>query len=182
MDYKIIRSRRKTVGFEIKDGKLIVRAPAGMTDGEIDRFVIRHMSWIEKNIRKSEIAREKREITPKLKDEELDALRRRAEEYIPERVAYYAPIVGVTYGKITVRCQKTRWGSCSSKGNLSFNCLLMLLPPEVIDSVVVHELCHRREMNHSKNFYSWVYKVFPQYDKWHRVLNLNGRDIMNRVK
>ena len=69
---------------------------------------------------------------------------------IPEKVRYYAPLVGVTYGRITIRNQRTRWGSCSSKGNLYFNCLLMLAPPEVLESVVVHELCHRKEMNHSK--------------------------------
>ena len=77
----------------------------------------------------------------------------KALDYIPGRVKYYADIIGVTYGKITIRNQKTRWGSCSSKGNLNFNCLLMLMPPEVIDYVVVHELCHRKQMNHSKAFW-----------------------------
>ena len=78
------------------------------------------------------------------------ALADQAVKTIPEKVRYYAPLVGVTYGRITIRNQRTRWGSCSSKGNLNFNCLLMLAPPEVLDSVVVHELCHRKEMNHSK--------------------------------
>ena len=69
---------------------------------------------------------------------------------IPEKVRYYAPLVGVTYGRITIRNQRIRWGSCSSKGNLNFNCLLMLAPSEVLESVVVHQLCHWKEMNHSK--------------------------------
>ncbi|MDY3888895.1 MAG: M48 family metallopeptidase, partial [Agathobacter sp.] len=84
-------------------------------------------------------------------------------EYIPKRVAYFADIMGVDYGRITIRMQKTRWGSCSSKGNLNFNCLLMLAPPEVIDYVVVHELCHRKEMNHSKAFWREVERVLPDY-------------------
>ena len=80
----------------------------------------------------------------------MKALADQAVKTIPERVRYYAPLIGVTYGKITIRNQRTRWGSCSSKGNLNFNCLLMLAPPEALDSVVVYELCHRKEMNHSK--------------------------------
>ena len=89
-----------------------------------------------------------------------------ARRCIPERVRYYAPKVGVDYCSITIRCQKFRWGSCSGRGNLSFNCLLMLTPPEVIDSVVVHELCHRKEMNHSAAFYAHVLRVFPEYRTW----------------
>jgi len=87
----------------------------------------------------------------------------------------------VTYGRITVRNQKTRWGSCSSKGNLNFNCLLMLTPPEVIDSVVVHELCHLREMNHSPKFYAEVLKVYPDYHKWNGWLKEHGAAIMKRM-
>jgi len=99
---------------------------------------------------------------------------------IPERVRYYAPLVGVTVRGITIRNQRTRWGSCSSKGNLNFNCLLMLTPAEVIDSVVVHELCHRIEMNHSPRFYAEIRRVYPDYDKWNRWLKDNGPAIMAR--
>ena len=74
MDYSVIRSRRRTVGFEIKENGLIVRAPAGMTDGEIEEFVSRHMNWIRKNLLKSELARKKRENTPKLTNEEIEEL------------------------------------------------------------------------------------------------------------
>ena len=94
----------------------------------------------------------KQKPTEKLTREKVIALAEEALKVIPERVEYFAKVIGVTYGKITVRNQKTRWGSCSSKGNLNFNCLLMLAPPEVLDYVVVHELCHRKQMNHSKAF------------------------------
>ena len=110
--------------------------------------------------------------------EEIQKLADQALQVIPQRVAYYAPKVGVTYGKITIRNQKTRWGSCSSRGNLNFNCLLMLAPPEVIDSVVVHELCHRKEMNHSDRFYQEVLRVFPDYWKWNQWLKEHGNQLL----
>ena len=117
----------------------------------------------------------------KLTEAEIDELKARAAKVIPERVAYFAGIVGVSYGRITIRCQKTRWGSCSSKGNLNFNCLLMLAPPEVLDSVVVHELCHLKEMNHSKAFYDEVLRAYPNYREDHKWLKEHGSELMSRV-
>ena len=117
------------------------------------------------------------------RDEERNDGRRRREavRVIPARVAYFAPLVGVTYGRITIRNQRSRWGSCSSKGNLNFNCLLMLAPPEVLDSVIVHELCHRLEMNHSKRFYAHVHRVYPEYDRAHAWLKEHGTELMLRM-
>ena len=94
---------------------------------------------------------------------------------------HFAKVVGVTYGHITIRNQRTRWGSCSSKGNLNFNCLLMLAPQEVIDYVVVHELCHRKEMNHSKAFWAEVERVLPEYKKAVEWLKKEGPSIMRRM-
>ncbi len=122
-----------------------------------------------------------REIPDRLSAEDIRALAAEALEVIPKRVAYYAPLMGVTCNRITIRNQKTRWGSCSSKGNLNFNCLLMLCPPEVIDSVVVHELAHRREMNHSKRFYAHVLRVYPEYYKWNKWLKDNGPALIRRM-
>ena len=101
---------------------------------------------------------------------------------IPARVAYYAAQIGVSYGRITIRCQRTRWGSCSSAGNLNFNCLLLLAPPRVLDSVVVHELCHRKQMNHSAAFYREVYRVFPDYDRCRLWLRENGGALLARAR
>ena len=114
----------------------------------------------------------------KLTFDEIRQLAAQAVEVIPARVRHFAPLIGVTYGRITIRNQRTKWGSCSSNGNLNFNCLLMLTPPEVIDSVVVHELCHRKEMNHSEKFYAEVAKVFPDYKKWDKWLKDNGKALM----
>jgi predicted metal-dependent hydrolase len=120
-------------------------------------------------------------VTPYTK-EEIKELADKACELIPKKVRHYASIIGVDYGRITIRNQKTRWGSCSSKGNLNFNCLLMLCPDEVIDSIVVHELCHRKYMNHSARFYEEVEKAYPEYSKWHKWLKDNGAFIMGRMR
>ena len=101
---------------------------------------------------------------------------------IPERVRYYAERIGVRPKKITIRNQKSRWGSCSAGGNLNFNCLLMLAPTEVMDSVVVHELCHMKEMNHSERFYREVYRVYPEYDRCHRWLKEHGAELLARME
>lgn len=177
----VIRSKRKTLGLEIKSNEqIIVRAPFRVSKAAINKFIAEHRAWIEKHINKIRDDRAKSENIEKLTYEQIQELANRASEIIPRRVAHFAQLIGVTYGKITIRNQKTRWGSCSSKGNLNFNCLLMLAPPEVLDSVVVHELCHRKEMNHSENFYAEVLHIFPDYYKWHGWLKENGNTLMNR--
>ncbi|MBO4878402.1 MAG: M48 family metallopeptidase [Ruminococcus sp.] len=175
---EIIRSSRKTLSIQISpDGRVIARAPQRMPQKEIFGFIQSKSGWIEKHLKSME---NNSKATP-LTAEELNELADRALEYIPERVRFYAPLVGVSYGGITIRNQKTRWGSCSSKGNLNFNCLLMLAPPEVIDSIVVHELCHRKEMNHSPRFYAEVLRVYPEYYKWNDWLKKNGATLLARM-
>ncbi len=179
--YTVIRSSRRTLALTINGEGLQVRAPYTATAAAIERFVLQHRSWIEKHLGDLRRQQEAAESAGLLTDRELQELARRARERIPERVRHYAPLVGVTYGRITVRAQRTRWGSCSAKGNLNFNCLLMLAPPEVLDSVVVHELCHRRHMNHSDAFYRDVLRVFPEYRRWNKWLTRNGRTLMARL-
>ena len=177
----IIRSDRKTLSIQLKRGEIIARAPLRMKDKEIYSFIESKKSWIEKNLSKI-VEREKSisEVQP-FTQEEINALAEKAKVIIPERVKYYAYKIGVTYNRITIRCQRTRWGSCSSKGNLNFNCLLVLFPIEVIDSVVVHELCHRKHMNHSSQFYAEVEKVFPEYKRCNKWLKDNGGAYMGRL-
>ena len=91
-----------------------------------------------------------------------------------ERVNHFCKIMDVTVGRITIRNQKTRWGSCSSEKNLNFNWKLILAPPEVLDYVVVHELCHLKKMNHSKAFWDEVGKVMPEYETYKLWLKENG--------
>lgn len=179
--YQVIRSDRKTMALEIKNGELIVRAPRKATQTEIAAMMEKHQGWIEKHLQKFRERQQAGGAAEPLTDEELHALAERARKVIPARVRHYAPLVGVSFGRITIRNQRSRWGSCSAQGNLSFNCLLMLAPPEVLDSVVVHELCHRKQMNHSERFYAEVLRVFPDYKKWNKWLKDNGQLLMQRM-
>lgn len=178
MEFEVIRSNRKTFGAEIKQGKLIIRAPLQATSEDINSFMLKNRKWIDTHLAKAQAQQKAAEQYHKLSMEEIQVLADKALEIIPERVKHYAPMIGVDYGRITIRNQKSKWGSCSSKGNLNFNCLLMLTPPEVLDSVVVHELCHRKEMNHSEMFYQEVLRVFPDYWKWDKWLIENGEILM----
>ena len=172
MKVTVIRSNRKTVAIQVNsDLSVTVRAPRSASEKDIEEILKKKEAWISKHIEKIKKTKERLEAEPteKLTREKVIALAEEALKVIPARVEYFARVIGVTYGKITIRNQKTRWGSCSSKGNLNFNCLLMLAPPEVLDYVVVHELCHRKQMNHSKAFWSEVEKVLPDYKearKW----------------
>ena len=105
------------------------------------------------------------------------ALSRRALERIRARLAYYAPRIGVTPGRIAIRDQKTRWGSCSSKGNLNFNWKLIMAPPRCLDYVVIHELCHLAVFNHSPRFWAMVAAQMPDYEPWKKWLKTHAGDL-----
>lgn len=181
----VIRSKRITISIQIyADLSVTVRAPERASQKEIERVLREKEPWIKKHLEQMHRQAEECEGVKPFTDEELQQLADRAVCHIPKRVAYYAALIGVDYGRITIRNQKTRWGSCSSKGNLNFNCLLMLAPSEVIDYVVVHELCHRKEMNHSKAFWREVERILPDYresEKWlkNRGILLMRRNIRN---
>ena len=181
MEYRIKRSKRKTIGLEIVGGELLVRAPMRATRAEIEKVIAGHRGWIEKAIVRQKEIKGRAAEKGMLSAEDIYRLAEEARKYIPGRVAIYAEKLGLKPGRITIRNQKTIWGSCSSKGNLNFNCLLMLAPREVIDSVVVHELCHMMEMNHSARFYDMVLGIYPDYRKHHAWLRKNGPDIMARA-
>ena len=185
MEYELIRSKRKTLAIEIKkDGRVIVRAPMRVPMRDIERFINEKSEWIRVHREKvmERKAQEEAEAIPALTDAQLRSLKKRASIAIPERVAHFAPLVGVDYGRITIRSQKTRWGSCSSKGDLNFNCLLLLAPPEVLDYVVVHELCHRKQMNHSPRFWAEVARIIPDYKTKVKWLKENGGRLMLLIR
>lgn len=175
--YQIIRSDRKTIGIQIMpDGSVVVRCPKRMRLDDIRRFVESKSDWIEKHLAGREVS-----APEKLTEPELKLLREKTRQLVTARVKHYAAIIGVTYNQIAIRTQRTRWGSCSSKGNLNFNCLLGLAPPEVLDYVVVHELCHLIEMNHSKQFWDAVERIIPDYKVHRKWLKDNGNKLIAKI-
>ena len=176
--YTVHRSRRKTICIRITpDGRVEVRCPQRMKAVDIQRFVTEKASWVEKHLAAKAALPQAEKFTP----EQIQLLAMRAKGALPPRVEHYAKQMGLSYGRITIRSQHSRWGSCSGKGNLNFNCLLMLTPLEVWDYVIVHELCHLRQMNHSPAFWAEVEAVLPDYRQQKKWLKENGSALIARL-
>lgn len=227
IQYKLVRSRRKTIGITIsKEGDVKVSAPLKTTEKQIVDIVNNKAPWILKKleeirnsygvsaknrlfqsgeiflyrgleytlnihkkhgIRKPEIGLQSEGINIVLPDNAvvddegafIKSLLRswyigQFEIIIRERIPKYASLVGVNPSKVTIREQKTRWGSCSAKGNINLNWKLIMAPPEVLDYVIVHELCHMRQMNHSKKFWDIVGNTLPEFSKSKKWLKANS--------
>ena len=173
--YTLVRSSRKTLSIQITPaGKVVLRCPNRMSRREAEAFLVSKRSWIEKHLSAC------KPVIP-LTPAELLWLTDAAKEDLPPRVSRLAAQLGVTYGRITIRSQHTRWGSCSARGNLNFNCLLMLCPEEVRDYVILHELCHRKELNHSPAFWAEVEKACPGYRSQRQWLKENGAALIGRL-
>ena len=180
MTYELIRSNRKTIAVQIeRDGRIIVRAPLRMPNRDIQSFLSSKATWIAKHL--TAIQQRQPSAASAFNPEQLQQLADAAKRDLPYRVARFVALLGVTYGRITIRAQKSCWGSCSAKGNLNFNCLLMLCPEDVRDYVVVHELCHRKELNHSPRFWALVEAVLPGYKAQRKWLKDNGGEIIGRL-
>ncbi len=178
----VIRSRRRTAAIQISGpGEVTVRVPLRFPEREIRKMLEEKRNWITEHLEKIAERTAEEQKLPALTAEEIRHLADEALAYIPGQVRYFAQRMGVTYGRITIRNQQTRWGSCSSKGNLNFNCLLMLCPMEVIDYIIVHELCHRKEMNHSPRFWAEVAAVLPDYKRYEKWLKQHGHALLTRA-
>ena len=176
MEYTLIRSKRKTLALQVQaDGSVTVRAPLRTSRYKIDSFVEKHRAWIEKQRQK--LAGLKKNVHV-ITEAERSAGKEAAKRIFPARAEYFARRMGVTYGRITIREQKTRWGSCSRAGNLNFNWKLVLMPPEILDYVVVHELAHQKELNHSPAFWAVVEKDLPDYRRRREELKRLGREFI----
>lgn len=177
----IVRSSRKTLSLQITpEGELLVRAPYRLPQREIDRFLQEKSAWIEKTTEKVLSAKKAGEDAP-LSNGDIQTLASQARKAFPPRVAHFAAQMQVSYGRITIRSQIGRWGSCSGMGNLNFNCLLMLAPDSVRDYVIVHELAHRLHMDHSAAFWHQVAAVLPDYRKEEAWLKTEGRVLLMRM-
>ncbi|MDE7178557.1 MAG: M48 family metallopeptidase [Lachnospiraceae bacterium] len=182
LPYEVVYSRRKTCAVSISaEGKITLRLPLRTSESQIRRLLLDKQHWIITHYLEA-IKRTASRPVSDLTDAQRTALEKRyiaaAKDYFPKRAAYFAPITGGNYQRITIRDQKTRWGSCSAKGTLSFNWRLMLAPPAVLDYVVVHELCHLTHMNHSKAFWALVESACPDYRAHRKWLKEHGQELI----
>ena len=161
-EYDIVRSRRKTVSLQVtRDGRVVVRCPMRMPVRQIREFVESHAGWVREHVDK---VRKQLEARPAFTEEEIRRCREQARQTLTDKTKVWAARMGVTYGRIAIRQQATRWGSCSARGNLNYNWVLILLPEELQDYVVVHE------MNHSPRFWEIVGEQLPDYARRRKQL------------
>ena len=167
MVFEIIRSKRRTVTISVKGGKVILRGPLSISDKEAESIINKHEDWIKKKLDASQAVSP---IDRELDGEEIKRLKKAAKEYFLPIAQEISKYMGLKYGRITITGAKTRFGSCSSKGNISFSYRLMLYPEAAREYVIVHELAHLLEMNHSKRFYAIVEKYLPDYKLRRKLL------------
>jgi len=167
VEYNVVYSVRKTVSISVDKSRITVKAPIGTDKETIEKILVKHTRWIQKNI---EHQKKKEELYRQLTPDEIKKIIKDARIYFAERTRYFADIMGLKYGRITITSAQKRFGSCSSKGNISYSYRLMLYPEAAREYVVVHELAHLKEMNHSKRFYDIVSGVLPDYKYRKRLL------------
>lgn len=172
--YKVLKSRRtKNLRITVKqNGECVVSAPRWVTENTIKQFVESRLDWVCKvieNFRKKGFSQEVRQ-TKKQKRLEYLNLKETARALVSERLIFFNQHYNFKYNKVAIRAQATRWGSCSGKANLNFNFKVALLPSELLDYIVVHELCHLGEFNHSKAFWDLVGETIPDFKE--RVVEL----------
>ncbi len=180
---KIIRSERKTLVIEIRpDFSVIVRAPFKTSDSEIEAFLAEKERWVNKTLNKLRLCSDIGSELASFTKQEIEDMSKMTEQIISEGLEYYSGRVGATYKSVRIKPLVSIWGSCSAEGRLTFNSLLSLCPREVADYVIVHELCHRKEMNHSPRFWARVSEHCPNY-KAHRLwLKQKGSALIGRMR
>ena len=176
---RMIRSDRRSLGIEIRrlsegGAELLIRAPRRMKISDIQWFMNQKEQWITEKYQAAMVDKPEPEKVPIPEYVSKQWLQTEGAAIFQQKIAGWADRMNVTYGRVTIRDQKTRWGSCSSRGNLNFNWRLLLMPEDVMDYVVVHELAHRREMNHSAAFWNIVETYLPDYRIRRQWLKENG--------
>lgn len=146
------------------DGNCVVTLPWRMGFVSADEFIRKNAEWVlEKMKAMKKIGRNS--LFARHDNEEYLKLKEHAREMVTSRLEKYAEFYGFQYNGVAIRNQKTRWGSCSSRGNLNFNYKILLLPQRHADYIIVHELCHLKEFNHGKRFWNLVAEAIPEYER-----------------
>lgn len=169
MEYEWIRSARRTIALEVKDShRVIVRTPHRTPKRTVDEFLARHADWLEHALaRTAERERKRSELYDPRRSAELQ---RSAEEYLPLRTAYWAQIMGVSPVGVRITGARTRYGSCSAKNRICYSRYLMAHPTDAVDYVIVHELAHILQKNHSARFYAIVARYLPDWKRRRAIL------------
>lgn len=166
--YTLIRSDRKTLAIQItREGEVLVRAPLLTPIKQIEAFLLEKQNWIEKHCQQ---AQERQQVCPEPTAEEAEKLIAKAQEVLPVLINKYATQMGLWPTHVTITGARTRFGSCSGKNRISFSWRLMAYPQAAIEYVVVHELAHIKEKNHSANFYKLVAQYLPDYKEREAML------------
>ncbi len=160
IEYKLrLHARAKSLRLSVyADGQIVVTRPRYISSRLAERMIREKQSWLIDKI--DTMSKEK---NMPLGSYETD--KREAGKLIILRLKYFSELYQLKYQKISVRNQRTRWGSCSRQGNLNFNYRLLHLPSNLRDYIIVHELCHLQEFNHSKKFWELVARAIPDYIK-----------------
>lgn len=153
MKYDLIRSNIKNVYIRLQDGKVIVKAPKRFSEKQIDEIVSKKKNWIEKNLQKSQ----------KKQEEKVQYTKEQFIQVVEENLKELMQMTGLKPKRVRVKEIKYAWGTCSSKQNITINQKLIYYPKEVIRYVILHELCHLKYMNHSKEFWELVKIYMPDY-------------------
>lgn len=170
---KSLRARRLRISVS-PGGALAVSAPLWVSGRFIKRFLVEHAEWIRSAV--DRFQRISRHPMARGGKREYAAYKEAARALATERLEHFNQTYGFRYGAITIRNQKTRWGSCSRSGNLSFNYRIALLPPELADYVIVHELCHLGAFDHSPRFWSLLARTMPDFALRRRTLRRLGSE------
>ena len=166
IEYHLIRSDRRSIGIEVdREGKVTVRAPYSCEKKRIDRFLLEKENWIRQKVKLQKENAMKRQEKREMPEAEKKYYRNLAREVLGARTGYYARKMGVTYGRISIREQKTRWGSCSSVGNLNYNWKLVLMPPAALVTI--------RDVT-PNCFITRTGKIMSDYKKYRKWLRDNG--------
>lgn len=167
MEYKLIKSKRKTVELTIDDELCpVIKAPLNMPQRDIDLFFEKHRHWVQKHTEAKRIRMEKNTVSP----EEEFAAKQNALPHLAARTEYFAALMELKPTGIKITSAQKRFGSCSGKNSICYSWRLMLYPPEAIDYVVVHELAHIVHKNHSAKFYALVAEYLPDYKEREKLL------------